>query len=89
MVILTDGNQTGTDKVSNVIPLSTAIKPIHALGVKVIAIGIGSVDYSQMEVLVKDKADILTPRNFTELLSKVKETISKSCRGKDPFSGGC
>ena len=44
MVLLTDGNQTGFDLVPDQTPLVDAIQPIKDLGVKIIAIGIGSVD---------------------------------------------
>ena len=81
MVLLTDGNQTGVDVVSNQTPLVDAIQPIKDLGVKVIAIGIGSVDRKQLATLVTDNDDILQPKNFSELLTLVKTTVGRSCRG--------
>ena len=81
MVLLTDGNQTGFDLVPDQTPLVDAIQPIKDLGVKVIAIGIGSVDRKQLGILVSDANDILQPRNFSELLSFVRTTVSRSCRG--------
>lgn len=81
MVFLTDGNQTGTDKAPDQTPLVDAIKPIKDMGVKVIAIGIGSVDREQLATLVTDPTDILQPRSFEELLTLVQTTVGKSCRG--------
>ena len=80
-MLLTDGNQTGFDLVPDQTPLVDAIQPIKDLGVKVIAIGIGSVDRKQLGTLVSDANDILQPRNFSELLSFVRTTVSRSCRG--------
>ena len=81
MVFLTDGNQTGTDKARDQTPLVDAIKPIKDMGVKVIAIGIGSVDREQLATLVTDPTDILQPGSFEELLTLVQTTVGKSCRG--------
>ena len=81
MVLLTDGNQTGFDLVPDQTPLEDAIQPIRDLGVKVIAIGIGSVDREQLATLVTDPNDILQPKNFQELLTLVKTTVQKSCEG--------
>ena len=80
-MLLTDGNQTGFDLVPDQTLLVDAIKPIKDLGVKVIAIGIGSVDRKQLGTLVSDADDILQPRNFSELLSFVRTTVGRSCRG--------
>ena len=80
-MLLTDGNQTGFDLVPDQTPLVDAIQPIKDLGVKVIAIGIGSVDRKQLGTLVSDADDILQPRNFSELLSFVRTTVGRSCRG--------
>ena len=60
-----------------------AVEPIKKLDVKVIAIGIGSVDRGQLATLVSDPNDILQPRNFSELLTLVRTTVGKSCRGAD------
>lgn len=81
MVLLTDGNQTGTDIVPDQTPLVDAIQPIKNLGVKVVAIGIGSVDRNQLSTLVESPDDILTPKTFDELLGLVRTTVEKSCRG--------
>lgn len=81
MVFLTDGNQTGIDKAPDQIPLEDAIKPIKNLGVKVIAIGIGSVDRKQLRVLVDNNNDILLASGFDELFEFVRETVGKACRG--------
>lgn len=81
MVLLTDGNQTGTDIVPIQTPLVDAIQPIKDLDVKVIAIGIGSVDRNQLSTLVDSPEDILTPRSFDELVGLVRKTVEKSCRG--------
>ena len=81
MVLLTDGNQTGTDLVPDQTPLVDAIQPIKNLGVKVVAIGIGSVDRNQLSTLVDSQDDILTPKTFDELLGLVRTTVEKSCRG--------
>ena len=89
MILLTDGNQTGTDLVPNQTPLVDAIQPIKDLDVKVIAIGIGSVDIEQLRTLVTDNDDILQPSNFTELLKYVKKTIGISCRGMSIYSRKC
>ena len=80
-MLLTDGNQTGFDLVPDQTPLVDAIQPIKDLGVKVIAIGIGSVDRKQLGTLVSNADDILQPRNFSELLSFVRTTVGRSCRG--------
>ena len=81
MVLLTDGNQTGTDLIQNQTPLVDAIQPLKDLDVKVIAIGIGSVDRNQLSLLVESPEDILMPQNFDELLGLVRTTVEKSCRG--------
>lgn len=81
MVLLTDGNQTGIDLIPNQTPLVDAIQPIKNLGVKVIAIGIGSVDRNQLSILVDSPEDILQPKSFDELLGLVRTTVEKSCRG--------
>ena len=81
MVLLTDGNQTGIDKAPDQTSLVDAIQPIKELGVKVIAIGIGSVDWNQLSTLVENTRDILTPQTFDELLGLVRTTVEKSCRG--------
>ena len=81
MVLLTDGNQTGFDLVPDQTPLVDAIQPIKDLGVKIIAIGIGSVDREQLATLVTDPRDILQPKNFQELLTFVKTTVKESCEG--------
>ena len=81
MVLLTDGNQTGIDRVPDQTPLVDAIQPIKDLGVKVIAIGIGSVDRDQLLTLVDSPEDILTPQSFDELLGLIRTTVEKSCRG--------
>ena len=80
-MLLTDGNQTGFDLVPDQTPLEDAIQPIRDLGVKVIAIGIGSVDREQLATLVTDPNDILQAKNFSELLSFVRTTVARSCRG--------
>ena len=80
-MLLTDGNQTGFDLVPDQTPLVDAIQPIKDLGVKVIAIGIGSVDREQLATLVTDPYDVLQPNNFQELLSFVKTTVERSCEG--------
>ena len=81
MVLLTDGNQTGTDIAPDQVPLVDAIQPIKALGVKVIAVAIGSVDLDQLRLLVTDNDDILRSRNFSELRNLVRTTVERSCRG--------
>ena len=81
MVLLTDGNQTGLDLIPNQTPLVDAVQPIKDLGVKIIAIGVGSVDRKQLETLVTDPNDILQTESFEELLTLVKKTVSLSCRG--------
>lgn len=81
MVVLTDGNQTGPDKASGQTPLVDAVRPIKDMGIKVIAIGIGSVDRDQLATLVSDPDDILQPRSFEELLTLVQTTVGRSCRG--------
>ena len=81
MVLLTDGNQTGVDIAPIQTPLVDAIQPIKEKDIKVIAIGIGSVDRNQLSLLVSDNDDILTPRSFDELLGLVRTTVEKSCRG--------
>ena len=81
MVVLTDGNQTGTDKAPDQTPLVDAVRPIKDMGVKVIAIGIGSVDREQLATLVSNADDILQPSSFQELLTLVQTTVGKSCRG--------
>ena len=80
-MLLTDGNQTGTDLVPNQTPLFDAVQPLKDLGVKVIAIGIGSVDINQLVTLVENPEDILSPKSFDELLDLVRTTVEKSCRG--------
>lgn len=81
MVLLTDGNQTGPDLAPDQTPLVDAVQPIKNLGVKVVAIGIGSVDRNQLSTLVDTPEDILTPKSFDELLGLVRTTVEKSCRG--------
>ena len=81
MVVLTDGNQTGTNRAPNQTPLVDAVRPIKDMGIKVIAIGIGSVDRDQLATLVSDPGDILQPRSFEELLTLVRTTVGRSCRG--------
>ena len=81
MVFLTDGNQTGLDKAPDQIPLPDAVKPIKDLDVKVIAIGIGSVDRKQLRLLVDNDNDVLIAKGFDELFSYVQETVGKACRG--------
>lgn len=81
MIILTDGNQAGFDLVPDQTPLEDAIQPFKDLGVKIIAIGIGSVDREQLATLATDPNDILQPKNFQELLTLVKTTVKKSCEG--------
>ena len=81
MVVLTDGNQTGTDKAPDQTPLVDAVRPIKDMGVKVIAIGIGSVDREQLATLVSNADDILQTSSFQELLTLVQTTVGKSCRG--------
>ena len=81
MVFLTDGNQTGPDLIPNQTPLVDAVQPLKDLGVKIIAIGIGSVDRDQLLTLVEDNDDIMTPKNFDELLGLIRRTVEKSCRG--------
>ena len=81
-MLLIYGNQTGFDLVPDQTPLEDAIQPIKDLGVKVIAIGIGSVDREQLETLVTNPNDILQAKNFQELLTLAKTTVEKSCEGK-------
>lgn len=81
MVVLTDGNQTGTNRAPNQTPLVDAVRPFKDMGVKVIAIGIGSVDRDQLATLVSDPDDILQPSSFQELLTLVQTTVGRSCRG--------
>ena len=81
MVLLTDGNQTGTDAAPDQVPLVDAIQPIKDLGVKVIAVAIGSVDLDQLRLLVTDNDDILITRSFAELQNLVRTTVERSCRG--------
>jgi len=89
VILLTDGNQTGSDKATNVVPLSIAVQPLKNLNTKIIAIAIGSVDRKQLLELVEEEEDILTPRNFSDLINYVKQTISYSCRGKYYSSCSC
>ena len=81
MVLLTDGNQTGTDVAPDQVPLVDAIQPIKALEVKVIAVAIGSVDLDQLRLLVTNNDDILRSRSFAELRNLVRTTVERSCRG--------
>ena len=81
MVLLTDGNQTGTDVAPDQVSLVDAIQPIKDLGVKVIAVAIGSVDLDQLRLLVTDNDDILITRSFAELQNLVRTTVERSCRG--------
>lgn len=82
MILLTDGNQTSTDRIEKQIPLPEAVAPLKRLNAKVIAIGIGSVDRKQLLDIVDDDEDILLPTSFDDLINYVKQTIAKSCRGK-------
>lgn len=82
MILLTDGNQTSTDRIQKQTPLPVAVAPLKRLKAKVIAIGIGSVDKNQLLEIVDDEEDILLPTSFDDLLNYVKQTIAKSCRGK-------
>lgn len=82
VILLTDGNQTSTDRIGAQTPLPQAVAPLKRLNAKVIAIGIGSVDRKQLLDIVDDDEDILLPTSFDDLLNYVKQTISKSCRGE-------
>lgn len=82
LILLTDGNQTGADKIGHEVSLSKSIAPLKALNTKVIAIAIGSVDKKQLLEMVEQEEDILSPKNFNELKNYVKQTISYSCRGE-------
>lgn len=82
VILLTDGNQTGEDKVGYPVSLSKSIQPLKDLDAKIIAVAIGSVDKKQLLEMVENEEDILTPKNFDDLRNYVKDTISYSCRGE-------
>lgn len=85
VILLTDGNQTGSDKAKTEISLTKSVQPLKDLNAKIIAIAIGSVDRKQLLELVEKDEDILTPKNFDDLINYVKQTISYSCRGNYYF----
>lgn len=78
---MTDGNQTGEDKLGETVSLRNSVAPLKALDAKIIAVAIGSVDKRQLLEIVQNETDILSPKNFDDLRNYVKTTVSYSCRG--------
>ena len=68
LIVLTDGKQSSDSRAT---PLEEAVSPLLQLGVKVLAVGVGSdVSHDELRLIVERDEDIFTVDNFDELLAK-------------------
>eukprot|EP00951_Prasinocladus_malaysianus_P009751 scaffold71221_cov39-Prasinocladus_malaysianus.AAC.2 len=73
MVILTDGNADDN--------ISTISQLLKAQGTKVVAVGVGNVEYDQLEVLAGgDSTNILHVSDFDELASNINFLRDAICK---------
>ena len=76
-IVLTDGKQT---QAADAVALDKAVAPLHALGVQVFAIGIGSeVDSNELRLLVQREEDVRTT-TFEDLQGIVKDISTSTCK---------
>ena len=76
-IVLTDGKQT---QAADAVALDKAVAPLHALGVQVFAIGIGSeVDTDELRLLVQREEDVRRT-TFEDLEGIVADISTVACR---------
>lgn len=79
-VVMTDGLQTPGPEVE---PLGTAVLPLRAKGVRVLAVGVGPrVDRNELKDLVTSEDDVFQMSSFQELLNKSAELLVAVCPRK-------
>ena len=79
VIILTDGNQT---KTSQYTPLDVASQPLKDKKIRIVTVGVGAIDASQMAILSPDARDRFNPKKFEDLLPLVETMFSSGlCTG--------
>ena len=77
MIILTDGVQT---KDPDAVPLDQAVAPLHRDGVRVFAVGVGSLaDRDELRLMVQRDDDVFLAKNFDDLLKKTYKIAQRTC----------
>ena len=75
LVVLTDGEQTGSD--TRLASLSLELRNAH---VRVLAVGIGSgVNTEELKVIAGDENFVVTAETFTDLAKKLTLLLNKAC----------
>lgn len=82
LIVLTDGDQSSDSKAT---PLDQAVLPLLQLGVKVLAVGVGSdVSRDELRLIVEKEEDIFTMDDFDELLAKSNQIARAACEDALP-----
>ena len=77
--VLTDGEQTPH---SSAMPLDRAAGLLKAVGVRLIAIGVGkNVNEEELKMIASSDKDVIITDNFDTLLAQVQPLIRTSCEG--------
>ena len=77
LIVLTDGQQSSDPRAT---PLEEAVLPLLQLGVKVLAVGVGSdVSRDELRSIVEKDEDVFTVDNFDDLLVKSHQIARTAC----------
>lgn len=82
LIVLTNGDQSSDPKATS---LDQAVLPLLKLGVRLLAVGIGSdVSRDELRLIVEKDEDIFTVDNFDELLAKSNQIARAACVDSPP-----
>ena len=82
LIVLTNGGQSSDPKATS---LDQAVLPLLKLGVRLLAVGIGSdVSRDELRLIVEKDEDIFTVDNFDELLAKSNQIARAACVDSPP-----
>ena len=75
-LLITDGRQT---QASDAKGLREAYEPLRKAGVRVLVLGIGSVDQNELRLVTETDDDIVVVTEFQDMLLKIGDVISRAC----------
>ena len=82
-VVLTDGEQTDEQGAKD---LKDASEPLRSAGVRILAVGIGKVNYKELRLMTENDEDAIKIDNFNQLKLKMSSIANQLCKlaGKYP-----
>ena len=89
-ILITDGKQTQAKDAKDAKDLKVASDPLRKAGVRVLAVGIGSVvDADELRSITETDEDVVVAADFTDLLLKLANLTSRACELAGKYHLSC